>query len=95
MQIASPQLRARRLRHGGTIAALSASLLLGACGQTLNSGSETLSLNATDRGAPGKGQQVAQSNVPAPAAGLSEDLLKATDYWGRPTPRTHATSRLL
>lgn len=80
MQIASPRLRARRLRQGGTIAALTASLVLGACGQTLNSGSEMLSLNATERGARGKGQQ---SNVPAPAAGLSEDLLKATDYWGQ------------
>lgn len=87
MEIASPRLPARRLRQGGTIAALTASLLLGACGQTLTSGKELLSSNNSMRGAPAKTQQVAaQPAAPAAVAaagGVSDELLKATDYWGQ------------
>lgn len=84
MEIASPRLPARRLRQGGTIAVLTASLLLGACGQTLTSGNELLSSNNSMRAAPAKTRQAAaQPSAPAATGGISDDLLKATDYWGQ------------
>lgn len=77
---------ARKLRQGGTIAALTASLLLGACGQTLSSSGDQLALVNKERPAPTRGQP-AQAQAPAPApttaGGVSEELLKATDYWGQ------------
>ncbi len=79
MQIASPRLPARRLRQGGTIAAVTASLLLGACGQTLNSSNELLSLNNSPKASQPAGPQSAA----APTGAVSDDLLKATDYWGQ------------
>jgi Flp pilus assembly protein TadD len=87
MLIASPRLPARRLRQCGTIAALTGSLLLGACGQTLNSGSDLLSINNSKNAAPSQPQPAAiaqaQTGAPSGAGGLSEELLKATDYWGQ------------
>lgn len=82
MEIASPRLPVRRLRQGGTIAALTASLLLGACGQTLNSGNELLSINKSETSAPVPHQQ-AQAGAPPATGGISDELLKATDYWGQ------------
>ncbi len=79
---------ARRLRQGGTIAALTASLMLGACGQSLQSDGtkgllslnspENMAARATRRPAP----KQAQATQAAPG-GIGEDLLKATDYWGK------------
>lgn len=86
MNIALPRVPALRLRQGGTIAALSASLLLGACGQTLNSGGDLLSLTKPEQAAPANRQQVAaQAGAPTQATtgGVSDELLKATDYWGQ------------
>ncbi|MFA5899893.1 MAG: tetratricopeptide repeat protein [Hyphomicrobium sp.] len=88
MAFATHRHSARRLRQGGTIAALTASLLLGACGQTLGSGGDHLALIGNERPAQTRGQrpdpaQVAQTAAPATTGGISEDLLKATDYWGQ------------
>ena len=67
-----------RLRHGGTIAALTASLMLGACGQSLTPGaSDLLSINGSSASAP-QAQAAAQ-----PATQPADDLQKATDYWGK------------
>jgi Flp pilus assembly protein TadD len=82
MVIASPRLTASRLRQGGTIAALAASLLLGACGQTLSSSGDLLSVSGGDKGS--KSQKVAQAPAtPSASGGVSDELLKATDYWGQ------------
>ena len=65
-----------RLRHGSTIAALTASLMLGACGQSLTPGaSDLLSINGSSASAP-------QAQAPAQPA-TQDDLQKATDYWGK------------
>jgi len=86
MAFASHPQPARNLRRGGTIATLTASLLLGACGQTLSpaGGNNLLSVNGEQ-----KPQKVA-ANQPAPppqspaaAGGVSDELLQATDYWGK------------
>lgn len=71
------------------MAALTASLMLGACGQSLKSDGTTalLSINspenmasrATRRPAPKPAEAAAQ----AAPGGIGEDLLKATDYWGK------------
>ncbi len=85
MEIASARQQARRFRQAGTIAALTASLMLGACGQTLSSGNDLLSVNGGEKSgatASVKPQQIA-AQAPAPTGGVSEDLLKATDYWGQ------------
>lgn len=71
---------ARRLRQGGTIAALTAALLLGACGQTLKPGGDLVSLNSRESAAPAAKQPPAAQ---APTGGISDDLLKAADYWGQ------------
>ena len=69
-----------RLRQGGTIAALTASLMLGACGQSLTPGaSDLLSINGSSAPA----QQQAQASAQPAGAGTGDDLLKATDYWGK------------
>jgi len=84
MEFASPRQSARRLRQGGSIAALCASLLLGACGQTLNSGNDLLSLSSIDQQQRPAGRQpAAQPTPPAATGGVSDELLKATDYWGQ------------
>jgi Flp pilus assembly protein TadD len=70
--------RSRLRQGGGTIAALTASLMLCACGQTLTPGaSDLLSINGSSAPA----QQQAQAS--AQPAGAGDDLLKATDYWGK------------
>ena len=89
MASASHRPSPRSLRHGGTIAALTASLMLGACGQTLQSSGGLLSDNGSEtrvaQTAPpsaGKPAQVASATGPA-SGGISDELLKATDYWGK------------
>jgi Flp pilus assembly protein TadD len=68
-----------RLRQGGTIAALTASLMLGACGQSLApGGSDLLSINGSSSSAP-QPQATAQT---APQS-TADELQKATDYWGK------------
>ena len=77
---------ARRLRRGGTIAALTASLMLGACGQSMQPGSAGELISVTNgQQAP---RQAAQTQVAGQAnsqaqAGVGNDLLQATDYWGK------------
>lgn len=83
MAFASHWQPARRLRQGGTIAALTASLMLGACGQTLKPGADLASLNNPEKTPPASTQSVAKAGAPAPAGGVSDELLKATDYWGQ------------
>ena len=72
---------ARRLAHGGPIAALAASLMLGACGQVLKpGGSDLLSINGAQQTAQASGRQaMPQASVPADP----EELQKATEYWGK------------
>lgn len=81
---ASHHLAARRLRQGGTIAVLTASLMLGACGQTLQGGNSLLSANgatsSTGQPQPAPPVKIAAQSAPG---GVSDDLLKATDYWGK------------
>lgn len=82
MLISSP----RRLRQGGTIAALAASLMLGACGQTLKTSTGLFSVANSDQTAalPQKSPAPApQAQDPAASGGVSTELLKATDYWGQ------------
>ena len=68
----------RSLRRGGTLAALTASLMLGACGQTLSpAGNGLLSLNAP----PPAAQQPGKA-APAQPETTMADLQKATEYWG-------------
>jgi Flp pilus assembly protein TadD len=68
-----------RLRHGGTIAALTASLMLGACGQSLTPGaSDLLSINGSSASA-----QQAQATAQPATQRAGDDLQKATDYWGK------------
>ena len=89
MAFASHRQSPRRLRHGGTIAALTASLMLGACGQTLqnsggllsDNGSETRVAQAAPPPAGKPAPQVASAT--ASTGGISDELLKATDYWGK------------
>jgi Flp pilus assembly protein TadD len=57
--------------------------MLGACGQTLKPGNDFASLNNRDRTPPATTQSVAKASVPAAPGGVSEDLLKATEYWGQ------------
>ncbi|MTD95558.1 tetratricopeptide repeat protein [Hyphomicrobium sp. xq] len=77
---------ARRLRRGGTIAALTASLMLGACGQSMQPGTAGELISVTN------GQQTPrrapQTQTAGPAnsetqGGVGSDLLRATDYWGQ------------
>jgi Flp pilus assembly protein TadD len=83
------QLAARRVRQGGTIAALTASLMLGACGQALTPGSaaELISLHSSSSAPAQPTRQAAAQPQPAPPqagpGGIGDDLLKATDYWGK------------
>lgn len=64
-----------RPRHSSTIAALTASLMLGACGQSLTPGaSDLLSINGSSASAP---------QAQAAAQPATDDLQKATDYWGK------------
>jgi len=82
MQIASPI----RLRQGGTIAALAASLMLGACGQSLKPSGGLLSVINNDQTAALSQKApppAAQAQAPASSGGVSTELLKATDYWGQ------------
>jgi Flp pilus assembly protein TadD len=77
---------ARRLRRGGTIAALTASLMLGACGQSMQPGSAGELISVTNRQQPPR--QAAQTQVAGQApsqaqGGVGNDLLQATDYWGK------------
>jgi Flp pilus assembly protein TadD len=75
------QLAVRGLRKGSVIAALSASLMLGACGQVLNPAGDLASIT----GSPQRRQAPAASPAPQAVAhgGISNELLKATDYWGK------------
>ncbi|NSL72830.1 hypothetical protein C6Y62_13535 [Hyphomicrobium sulfonivorans] len=82
-------LAARRLRQGGTMAALTASLMLGACGQTLQNSGGLLSTASTDaqqsqqqQQRPQRPQQQAQQGGPA-QGGIDGELLKATNYWAK------------
>jgi len=77
---------ARRLRRGGTIAALTASFMLGACGQSMQPGSAGQLISVTN------GQQPPRQAAPTQVAGqahsqaqggFGDDLLQATDYWGK------------
>lgn len=81
------QSAARRLRQGGTIAALTAALMLGACGQTLKpGGGDLLSINSPENMAARATRRPAQPTQTASQAaqgGIGDDLLKATDYWGK------------
>jgi Flp pilus assembly protein TadD len=74
------------LRNGCTLAALTASLLLGACGQVLSPGSsDLLSLkgSSTPANAPSASAPPPSGQAVAQTGGVSDDLLKATDYWGK------------
>jgi Flp pilus assembly protein TadD len=71
---------ARRLRQGGTIAALTASLMLGACGQTMQPGAAGELISVTNAGAKQPPAQQAQATS---QPGSNAELLKATDYWGK------------
>lgn len=82
MAFASHWLPAHGLRKGSTIAVLTASLMLGACGQTLKSGPDLASLNTPAKNPPATTQSTA-TGAPAAPAGVSGDLLKATEYWGQ------------
>ncbi len=64
------------LRQAPTLAALTAALMLGACGQSLTSGKDLLSLNSPP---PVQIQAAGQSEAPTDAA----ELRKATEYWGK------------
>ena len=87
MASASHRQSPRRLRHGGTIAALTASLMLGACGQTLQNSGGLLSDNGNEtrvaQAAPSSAGKPAQVAAPTATGGISDELLKATDYWGK------------
>jgi Flp pilus assembly protein TadD len=77
---------ARRLRRGGTIAALTATLMLGACGQSMQPGSAGELISVTNGQQPPR--QAAQTQVAGQApsqaqGGVGDDLLRATDYWGK------------
>ena len=71
------------------MAALTASLMLGACGQTLQNSGSLISDNGTEtrvaQSAPASTGKPAPQAASATAAtgGISEELLKATDYWGK------------
>ena len=76
---------ARRLRRGGTIAAVTASLMLGACGQSMQPGSAgELIRHQQGAAAPTGGANPGGRPAPFTGAGRRrQDLLKATDYWGK------------
>lgn len=79
---------ARKLRHGGTMAALTASLMLGACGQTLQNSSGLLSTASSDtqqqrQAQPQRPQQQAQAPQGGAQPGIDGELLKATNYWAK------------
>jgi Flp pilus assembly protein TadD len=76
-----PSASSRALRLAPTLAALTAALMLGACGQTLNpaGGSDLLSIGGSN---PPQQVQTAQAAEPAGPAD-ADDLQKATDYWGK------------
>ena len=67
----------RALRQAPTLAALTAALMLGACGQSLTSGKELLSINSS--APPVHIQAAGQSEAPTDAG----ELRKATEYWGK------------
>lgn len=76
------------LWHGRTLAALTASLMLGACGQVLSPGSsDLLSINGSGSSTPANGASASAQSFKGQPAGqtgtVSDDLLKATDYWGK------------
>jgi Flp pilus assembly protein TadD len=77
---------ARRLRRGGTIAALTASLMLGACGQSMQPGAAGEMISVTNGQQPprptAQNQAAAQAHSQA-QGGVGSDLLRATDYWGK------------
>jgi len=89
MASASHRQSPRRVRYGGTIAALTASAMLGACGQSMqgpggllsDNGSETRVAQAAPAATGKPAPQVASTT--ATTGGISEELLKATDYWGK------------
>jgi len=88
MASASHRHSARTLRHGGTIAALTASLMLGACGQTLQGSGDLVSATGSNtniaQAAPASAAKPAQTaSAASPTGGISDELLKATDYWGK------------
>ena len=76
---------ARRLRLGGTMAALTASLMLGACGQTLQNSGGLLSTASSDTSTqqPQRPQQQAQAQQGGAQPGIDGELLKATNYWAK------------
>jgi Flp pilus assembly protein TadD len=77
---------ARRLRRGGTIAALTASLMLGACGQSMQPGSAGELISVTNGQQPPRQAAPAQTAAQAPSqaqGGVGDELLRATDYWGK------------
>ena len=67
----------RALRQAPTLAALTAALMLGACGQSLTGGKDLLSLNSS--APPVHIQAAGQSEAPTDAI----ELRKATEYWGK------------
>jgi Flp pilus assembly protein TadD len=77
---------ARRLRRGGTIAALTASLMLGACGQSMQPGAAGELISVTNGQQPPRRAAQTQVTAQAPSqaqGGVGNDLLQATDYWGK------------
>lgn len=75
---------AHRLRQGGTMAALTASLMLGACGQTLQNSGGLISTASSDTQAPHQQQRAQRPQQGAGAkAGIDGELLKATNYWAK------------
>src|SRR5690606_25322070 len=88
MMASVAQRASQKVRQGRVVAALTASLMLGACGQTLTSSGELLTgatqspptRVATQSGAPEPGGAHAPS---PPSAGDAAELQRATDYWGK------------
>lgn len=83
MAFASHWLPALGLRKGRTVAVLAASLMLGACGQTLKPGTDFASLNTPKSAPPETTQSITATSGPAAPAGVNNELLKATEYWGQ------------
>lgn len=76
----------RGLRQVPTLAAFTASLMLGACGQTMTSSGDLLAANAANPAAAQRAEAVARARQSGQAVAQSGDpqdeLRKATEYWG-------------